>query len=684
MGKAIYTMTLDVQSTVSQATVYAKQGDTNRQIHFIFRNEGAPYEISENDLLVLSAKTPEGKTIEESVSVIGGEAIYDFSQALTASVGMMDVEIRLYKAGEIIISPSFTLVVEARVETADDVVAHPSYTALDETYKGVSALKAGLEEVTARAEGAASDASLAADSANTKAMIAEGAASNATDAANRAGTAAGNAITAASTANTAAARANAAADKINTYKTITNEQVREDGSKVFSEMRLEPGEAHLTQGVNYGDDGDTTDLVVSEGKVKLIKTVGGEELPVDLKGVATPDGTDPTQAVNVQYLKGRSDEVDPVFANNSWELIKWICRHDDPSKYWKVGDYKPLCFGKKLVATNLTPNTEGWYEGDYVCAKNYETILAFFDWDKFVDVIDRKVGTYTIKAPQVNFAPPFYVYDEEGTKIWEGNSLSDLGASIADITASPDEWTVIVGDEKLEYPLQIIGFNHDKVTNPYEYGKQRAGMTLQLGCSRSNKHYGDTRATLFEGVIDGIMSSNGKYYKSPNKVLTDYSEGATNWANGGFRIALQSMFDNTEIAAHIVEVQKYTSQYFSESNYWCAPMLTADKVFLPSEWEMFGVIVHSPAQEGDQYEYYKDGYSKFMWHKDLLNGVITKANLWLRSAQGASVNVNLTDNTTTCAVYLNVKSYDPLSVNYTPSAAASETRAGLIAPCICI
>ena len=385
---------------------------------------------------------------------------------------------------------------------------------------------------------------------------------------------------------------------------------------------------------------------------------------------------------------GLTLEIDPVFANNSWETIAEVAKRGIAQNFWKVGDCKLLTLGgTKLVPTN-TYNVE-WVDWENVYqglnSQDHGSVLYFYDWDKFCTCIGNKAGSYVIECPNTAFRDPFVIY-KEGVEVYRGTKAS-MGVGITDYTESPDRWILEVEEVEdktalTQYPLQIIGFNHDKVTNPYDYGRQRAGLTLQLGCSRSQ--YGDKTPSLFSGAIDGITTPKGYYY-SPTRVRADYSLGATNWADGGFRVALQNLFAETEIEPFMVEVQKYTSQYYYEANAWEAPMLTRDKVFLLSEFEIFGKQHQAPAQEGEQYEFYKDGYSKFMWHKDTLSDV-NNALLWLRSAQKAQVNENTKDSISACCCYLTVNSRNPLSVNYQPSAAGnvSEARAGLIAPCICI
>lgn len=398
------------------------------------------------------------------------------------------------------------------------------------------------------------------------------------------------------------------------------------------------------------------------------------------------------KAIETLTPKYSKEDIDPTFANNSWEVIKWVCQYDDPSKYWKVGDYKMLPMGEKLAVTNLNPDPDGWYGGGgYIGGKHHGTVAYFSDLECFLSTIQKKPGTYTLKCPQWNFAPPYSLYDEMGTKIYEG-VLDELGISLSDMTEGPDEWEFVVDMDNIEYPLQIIGFNHDKVANPYEYGKQKAGMTLQFGASRHI--LGDLIPTLYSPILEGVMADDGIHYKSPCRTVYDgdsgeYVDRRTNWKDGAFRTSLDTILFSSPLDKLVVSVQKYTSQYYKSSNHYSAAMLTEDRVFLPSEYEVFGEVVNAPCQEGEQYEFYKDGYSKFMWSEELLSGAVPNGRLWLRSAKGADVNESTPDSVSACSVYMSVTSLpnakgEGAKVNYQPASAASNSSAAYIAPCICL
>ena len=652
MGKSIYTICLDLQNVDSQETIYAKQGDTDRLINFTLRDGGKPFVLKETDVVVLSTITPEGNTIEESVNTKSGIAIYEFSRELTASIGAMNVELRIYSEGKNVITASFTLVVEARNGVAKSVTEQDSFTALDTVY-------AQTQKAIEDAEIATTNANDASGRANAAAEVANKAAESANDAAANAESAASDATQATESANNAVTSVGGAIEEAR-HATSAAQSAAEEATEAANNaenMAYQASDAAQFANIEAQRAGDAANRA-NEAAEKI---------------------------------EDRSDEVNSTFEKNKWELIKWVCQHDDPSKYWKVGDYKMVAFGEgELGITNLIPDPNKWYGGlGYVYGENYGTVAYLWDLDTFLSAIGRKVGTYTLKCPQSGFAPPFYLYDEKGTKLYEG-AKDELGIGFSDKTETPDEWKFVVGNIVKEYPLQIIGFNHDKVANPYEYGKQRAGITLQFGASRHI--FGDKIPTLYSPILEGVMADDGIHYKSPCRTVFEegrYVDKRTNWRDGAFRTSLDAILFSSPLEKFVVSVQKYTSQYYKSSNHYSAAMLTEDRVFLPSEYEVFGEVVNAPCQEGEQYEFYKDGYSKFMWSEELLSGAVPNGRLWLRSAKGADVNESTPDSVSSCSVYMSVTSRpddngEGAKVNYQPAAAASNSTAAYIAPCICL
>ncbi len=269
------------------------------------------------------------------------------------------------------------------------------------------------------------------------------------------------------------------------------------------------------------------------------------------------------------------------FADCTWAEIAHIARYCDPSEYWKVGDWKPLKFNKK----------------------------------------------------------------------WAGFGGVDA------------EFTV---------PVVIIGFNHDDVADVVTYGKKKAGLTLQLGGNRLITEqmspwvsgvYEPLKGTLDEILIERQDGNTMGMFKSPNRVMWDGSQyvdatynvtpeypnaTGTWWPHTGVRHALNSVFIAADRdflnAVSIVPVEKVTSKYYRPALGNEFYTVTVDKVFLLSETEFWGKQYSSPAIEGEQYEYYRKGASKFFWGDKLLAltpeeiGEGKTYSLWTRSSAQEHLN----------------------------------------------
>ena len=165
----------------------------------------------------------------------------------------------------------------------------------------------------------------------------------------------------------------------------------------------------------------------------------------------------------------------------------------------------------------------------------------------------------------------------------------------------PDTWKV--ADQKpmtingVDYQIDIIGKNHDT----YSDGSGKAPLTFQLHDCYSN-------------VIEGINSSRTNY---------------GGWTSCDMRqTRLPAILSKmpTEVQSGIREVNKLTSAG-SGSN---IINTTADKLFLPSEIEIFGSVNLSKNGEGTQYDYYKASNSRVK--KTGVNAIYW----WQRSPDGSS------------------------------------------------
>lgn len=151
----------------------------------------------------------------------------------------------------------------------------------------------------------------------------------------------------------------------------------------------------------------------------------------------------------------------------------------------------------------------------------------------------------------------------------------------------PDEWAV--GDSKpmiingIEYQIDIIGKDHDT----YSDGTGTAPLTFQLH---------ECYATTYP-----MNSSN---------------TNVGGWTASAMRTThLPAIFALLpgEVQSGIRDVNKLTSAGAQSPTI----NITADKLFLLSEVEIFGTTTHSVSGEGTQYAYYENGGSKKKGYPDV-------------------------------------------------------------------
>lgn len=467
--------------------------------------------------------------------------------------------------------------------------------------------------------------------------------------------------------------------------------------------------------------------------------------------------------------------IDPVFANNSWETIKWVAQNDDPSKYWSVGDYKMLDF-------------PGFTRGDYLTYRQYSNSTATtYTWSLpkltrtdsgasgaysqgTIEVID--IPKFISKIKSFNIESIFQVGSEEYNAIEcqftcngdadstddkkrilvqvrpvdgrNGKSTIAAGFKIVDrVTTSTSQsaiekilenygieiklnddydnsgyrtryafLTVCLGSEVIparQYPIMWVDSHKDKVVTPADYGKSKAGLTLCLGVTRScveacpPYNYTDALKNNIYDLcfyVDGdgkvqqmpYISDDGKYIKSPyiycasNPISEDENTIQTQtWSETQFRKSLQQLLDATELADMIVPVKKTTAYKLFRPNFNYLPAeITYDKVFLPSEHELNGQrfyytgsyldkdtepsssVTCGIGEEGDTYEFFHQGASRFFWNKDFLEDFSVKGiNLFTRSKARQNTDKSLEASSDCCYLYSRGNTFKNAGLKYT-------------------
>lgn len=184
--------------------------------------------------------------------------------------------------------------------------------------------------------------------------------------------------------------------------------------------------------------------------------------------------------------------------------------------------------------------------------------------------------------------------------VLENNDWATI-SEIAKAGKAAEFWKV--GDTKqitmsgTTYTAQIIGFDHDDVTDSAAYGRAKAGITFQFKETNSTGYQIHTSVTLSGG-----------------------------WANSYMRSRLNTMYNkliNSDLKSVIVPVNKpYNASYNASSVSYIS-----DKLFLLSSYEILNIGNTSAARDGSQYAYYAAGNAKYKYKV----GTSTKAAYWTRS-----------------------------------------------------
>jgi hypothetical protein len=174
-----------------------------------------------------------------------------------------------------------------------------------------------------------------------------------------------------------------------------------------------------------------------------------------------------------------------------------------------------------------------------------------------------------------------------------------------------------------------------------------------------------------------------------------YEEQATWWKDSAVREVLQRIFQGTDVDDLIVPVKKVTSKFCNENNGYENWEVTADKAFLLSETELYGKQYLSPAIEGQIYEYYAYGASRFFWGEEILGNKQKYLggagySIWMRSSaqrDTAKANATLNNSTqvrkATCRVFNSIASLEP-TLLCSHGYSIAEGAGGYYVPAFCL
>ena len=122
-----YRFLLDVHEINSQISLSFKQGDTGRVLYITLTENGDIFNIPQDCVAVFTALKPDGAIIFNDCEINGNEIIYSTTAQTAVVSGKVDCELRLYGAGNTLItSPHFTIFVHPtvyadQIESKDEI-----------------------------------------------------------------------------------------------------------------------------------------------------------------------------------------------------------------------------------------------------------------------------------------------------------------------------------------------------------------------------------------------------------------------------------------------------------------------------------------------------------------------------------------------------------------------------------
>ena len=227
-------------------------------------------------------------------------------------------------------------------------------------------------------------------------------------------------------------------------------------------------------------------------------------------------------------------------------------------------------------------------------------------YDKMTGTLYLKSGSTVLSSAEIKSLPPGLKIvtfangtDEEIAKMIQAHY--DNKINIADYWAVGDTRTVSlsamaatgVGESHRAQTVQfVIGdFEHDDLVTPINGHSKAAVTLLQKDCLM------DTAAA--SGSILGEDNTENGYINSSSTNVGGWKDCARReWCNSTYFHALPAVWQSM-----VKTVEKYTSIGSGSSN----TERTYDKIFLPSEIEIFAETSGSANGEGTRYQYYRNG-----------------------------------------------------------------------------
>lgn len=205
-------------------------------------------------------------------------------------------------------------------------------------------------------------------------------------------------------------------------------------------------------------------------------------------------------------------------------------------------------------------------------------------------------------GPKASLTPTPGVAYTEGLTGLEPAEISSYAQAISNVTGVTNDTTamyidygdvhrkisignqVTIGVNNVNYAFDVIGFNHDDLTDSMAYGAAtatgKAGITFQS--------------------IDCLDTK---------QKMNSFDTNSGGWTSCVMRSSTMATL-LTKLPSALQNVIKAVNKLTSAGKQSATINTTSDKLFLLSEVEIFGSTTYSKSGEGSQYAYYKAGNSK--------------------------------------------------------------------------
>lgn len=147
-----YKISLDIHEHSSNVSIKTKRGDTGRILYITLMDGRNPYIISNDSYAVFTATSADGDILFNHCTIIGNTICYAFTPDTCAKAGKLECEIKLYGAGnKLLTGAQFSLLVEETVYNEEVVVGQVKEVgALTELMSKASALIYHIESELAK------------------------------------------------------------------------------------------------------------------------------------------------------------------------------------------------------------------------------------------------------------------------------------------------------------------------------------------------------------------------------------------------------------------------------------------------------------------------------------------------------------------------------------------------------